>query len=634
MARSPWRSYGVAFLLTGLIGALAAWLEMRLPPHEFAPGGRDLLYAIDLHLVAAAVVCLAARLVAYRASQGVFLALALGGMLAVELGLVAAFWISTTPWIPPFSTSRGKLATAGLAAAGGLVGLLGAWALARSGLSARLAGLSRGALAPVGLGLAGLVLVANLALLWSARPPREVRPRVEDDVVARERSDVLLILVDTLRRDHLGFFGYDRPTSPNMDRLFSESWVWTEAATPSTWTIPSIASLFTGLYPVAHKVNTAVHALPEEAPTLAEHFRALGYRTAAFVGNQIITNGNGFAQGFETFYPPEPPFWSYRQRTAFEQVVVRIQRPGYEGHHLNRELLAWFADTTGPRFAYIHYMEPHSPYAPPLRHRQAVAPDAPDGPRMPPRFADYKEQLQGRDCHDWSCLDDPPRLDPGPLAGMVANYDGEIHYVDALIGTVLSDFEEQGLLDGMHVVFCSDHGEEFCDHGGWFHGNSIYEEISGCPMAYRPPGGLAEPRVLDRPVGQLDIAYTLCAVLEIPPPPMHQGREIPELLGQAPPRREEPVICELPPYLASLRLRQWKLLRRGPADAGRWELFDMASDPTEQRDLADVYPDTLAYLRGHLEGLQAARARGGLAEIRSAADPQMLQRLKDLGYIR
>ena len=153
-------------------------------------------------------------------------------------------------------------------------------------------------------------------------------------------------------------------------------------------------------------------------------------------------------------------------------------------------------------------------------------------------------------------------------------------------------------------------------------------------MAYRPPGGIAGGRRIERPVALLDLMRTLCTQAGLEVPPMHQGRDIPELSGKAPPRHAPPVLSELPPSLYALRHQRWKLMRRGPRSDPEWRLFDLSQDPLERDDLAAVYPDTLSLLRSWLESAVAGYARMSVEEVSTTTDPEMLRRLRTLGYIR
>lgn len=638
MGRWGWRSMGVAVWLTALVALAAATIETLAfrSPALGPPGLRDFAYALDLHLLAAVAVTFVLRLLFRRASEASFPAVALGGMLVVELAGVGVHWLTRVSFLPRFYTPAGRVMAAVACLAATVVAIVLARWVARARRRETWIRWTRGLGGATGLGLA-LVLVALNAVLVLTALPRAARVTVRADAERQARPDVFIVLVDALRRDHVSAFGYPRPTTPNIDRLLGESLVFTDATTPSTWTVATVASLFTGLYPTSHQVTSETSCVPEEAPSLAEHFRSYGYRTGAFIANGILTRSNGFGQGFEAFFPPSPPWWTHRMRTAFERLATRLRRPAsaIQGWRLNVEFLRWLRETPNqPHFAYLHYLDPHSPYVPPAEDLAEVAPGAPHGPGDPPRLFDYDKQNPDPNCHDWECLTNPPTLAADPLAGMIARYDGEIHQTDRRIGALLDELGRMGELDRCHILFLTDHGEEFGDHRGWYHGNSIYQEMIASPVAYRPPGGIPGGRALARPVGQLDLLRTLCRMLKLEAPPFHQGREIPELLGQPAPAVSPPVLSEIPPYLYALRQGPWKLLRRGSTRAPDWRLYHLGQDPAERRSLADSFPDTLAALRGYLEGRLSELEQASLTEVRTTSDPELLERLRTLGYIR
>jgi len=638
MGRWGWRSMGVAIWVTVLVALVVALLETFVlrPAGQGAAGLRDFAYALDLHVLAAVAVTFGLRLLFRRATEASFPSIALGGMLALELAVVGVFWLTRVPFLPRFYTPAGRVMAAIAFVAAIVLAIVAARWMGRMLRRETWIRWTRGLSGATGIGLAITVVALNAILFFSAMPHAE-RGALRADADRQPRPDVFVILVDALRRDHLSYFGYPRPTSPNIDRLLSESFVFTAASTPSTWTIPSIASYFTGLYPTSHQVTGATSRIADDAPLLAEHFRSYGYRTAAFVANQVIGRSNGFGQGFQTFFPPSPPWWTYHQRTAFERLASRLRKPASaaQGWRINLEFLRWLRATPNqPHFAYVHYLDPHSPYAPPAEELEAVAPNAPAGPIDPPVFRDYESRLSDPTCRDWECLENPPTLPPEKLAGMVARYDAEIHLTDRRIGTLLNELGRMGVLDRCHILFLNDHGEEFADHGGWYHGNSIYQEMIACPMAYRPPGGIAGGRTIARRTSALDGLFTLCRLVKLEAPPLHQGREIPELLGQAEPAVVPPVLAEIPDHLYALTEGSWKLMRRGSSRAPDWRLYDLLQDPDEQEDVADSFPDTLAALRGYLEGRLGELEQARLAEIATTTDPELLERLRSLGYIR
>ncbi|MBD3236332.1 MAG: sulfatase-like hydrolase/transferase [Candidatus Eisenbacteria bacterium] len=656
-----WGALGLAALLVLPCALLAGLVEALSSAGLGTADLTDVSYGALLHMLLAAALLLACRLLFWRQPLDRFPLLAFGAYLLLELAVVVPYWIVTAPWAPPLRSWVGRIFAAGIVL-GGIALSVGMVALLvrrrRRGAGRAAAG---GAAGKVGLLLlAGLILLGGVLMIRSW--PRAERIALRPGAEARPRADLVVILIDTLRYDHLSFFGYPRPTSPNIDRLLSQSFVFRHAQTPSNKTIPSIASLFTGLYPTSCGVRGPFEAIPESAPTLAEHFRSYGYRTGAFIANRIVTPQGGFAQGFQRYFPPSAPWWTHRRHTAIEQLAQRTRRlPDTKyGWRINRAFFDWLGtdEASGePLFAYLHYMEPHSPYAPGRDDLAAVAPGAPAGPSVPPLFQDYSEDAR---CIDWECLASPVTVPPEALAGMVARYDGEIRACDRHVGRLLEQLERRGLLARAHLLFLTDHGEQFGDHGGWYHGHAIYDELVRSPMAYRPPGGLAQGVVIDRPVAMLDLLRTLLEILELEVPPLHQGRPIPELLagsestggptgsgGEAdrspglgepepayPPRFAQAVLSELPPQLYALRLGAWKLVQRGDPEQPDLRLYHLQRDPGELRDVGAEQPDTLQLLRSYLLATLAGLERQRLDLIESRLDPETLQQLRDLGYIR
>lgn len=655
-----WRAFGTAYLVVAGVALLAGAIETLAASSRGALSFLDLLYGINLHLLLALLVTAVLRLIFWSARPQRFLAIAMGGVLLVELGVVLAYWLNLALGVPPIATLRGKMLTALLVTGGGLV------AMVLTGLLVRRLSISAppGAEPPrrsscgsaIGLLLAILLLLVNAGIVLRALP-RDGAREVPPEVAALERPDVIVILIDTLRRDHVSFFGYDRPTTPRIDELFESCYVFGNAYTPSNWTVPSVASIFTGLYPSSHGVYGHYLSVPEQALTLAEAFRGYGYETGAFVDNPAVSAANQFDQGFGVFYPSWSPWWSRSGRTFLERLArghaerrTQASWARSDGPQVNARFFEWvderledgsssaapgeLASNSCPLFGYVHFMEPHHPYRPPHALRESVAAGAPRGPDRTPHLLKY---LDDEECRDWECLSDPPRMGAEELTGMVANYDGDVRWVDELVGELVAGLQERGVLERCHLLIFSDHGEEFFDHRGWRHTYSIYEEVTGCVLAYRPPGGVpraGDGALIERPIAALDLARTLFDILGFEPPPQHQGRPIPELLGAPPPPGRQPVLCELPPHLFSLRLGEWKLVQRGGLADPDFRLFHLPSDPDEQADLAAAYPDTLQMLQGYLEGMRAALDQVTLGEREAITDPKALERLRALGYLQ
>jgi arylsulfatase A-like enzyme len=315
---------------------------------------------------------------------------------------------------------------------------------------------------------------------------------------------VILYLVDTLRADHLGLYGYRRDTAPALSRFARDAVVFDTAVASSSWTKPSVASLFTSQPPGVHRCVQFYTPLDPSLVTLAERLRDGGYVTGAVVANRLVHAKDGrFDQGFTYFTsPPEPQ--------AAADVVDEALR---------------FLDARRglPTFLYVHALDPHSPYAPPPPFDRRFGPaPTPGHPAAEPH--DYRK--------------------PADLARIVAQYDGEIAYGDQEFGRLLHELKARGLYDGAMIVFLSDHGEEFLDHGGWAHGHTLYDELVRVPLVVKYPGNLHAGRRVEKQVQLVDVLPTILKSqgLPVPQPPSIAGRPLDESLG--PQYQERPAVFE------------------------------------------------------------------------------------------
>ncbi len=342
-----------------------------------------------------------------------------------------------------------------------------------------------------------LRLTLLLALLAAAAYPayRALRPP--------GRWNVLVVLVDTLRADRLGAYGHSRDTSPVLDALAADGTLFEECFAPAPWTIASTATLLTGLEPFVHGfVRPELAPLSAHAITLAEVLRGRGFRTAAFSGNLLVGKLTGFDQGFDTF---ETVVWS-------------------EARGLNERATKWLDDNArgGRFFLYMHYFDPHDPYADPegiWKSYAGLAAGEDPGVEACPNGdieAVFQVLREGKD----------PGLSPADLRRLADRYDGEIRFADGEIGKLLAHIRSLGVEDETLVVFVSDHGEQFLEHGGLKHGSSLHREELHVPLVFRVPGA-RDPgeRRADR-VGLVDVFPTVLSALGIELPGAVDGRDL------------------------------------------------------------------------------------------------------------
>ncbi|MFQ5699614.1 MAG: sulfatase [Myxococcota bacterium] len=290
---------------------------------------------------------------------------------------------------------------------------------------------------------------------------------------SRAVRGVLLITIDALRADHVGAYG-DAVATPNLDALARDSVVLEHATTPVPTTAPAIASLLTGLHPWRHRVlRNVLTPLSESSTTLAEVARSHGIHTSAFVGSLMVSDRFGFGQGFEhfEFEPTRAYDWRHRAQ-ALPEVREQIDRGPFFAlardvtHAAMIQLTRLAGDEPGPFLIWLHYFDPHTPYAPPARY--ALSPDAP----VDLRGKTVPEGIKGEE----------------ELRSLIRGYRGEVRYIDAEIGRLVGWLRRLDLLDRTAIVFTADHGEGLGEHGILEHSSNLSDELIHVPLFIRAPG--------------------------------------------------------------------------------------------------------------------------------------------------
>jgi membrane-anchored protein YejM (alkaline phosphatase superfamily) len=280
----------------------------------------------------------------------------------------------------------------------------------------------------------------------------------------QKAPDVVLIIVDTLRADALGFAGSERETSPNLDALTTEFTWFSRAYSTSTWTLPATASILTGLHPFEHRVvrdglkPDLFGRLDPTLETLADVYKKKGYRTGAFINNAYLAPDFGLNQGFETYdYQGAGPIG---HRTAMTTV---------------EKALAWLNSESDPTFLMIHIMEPHADYEPAEAFRGRFTSGLPSGLKLP--LGDLVGQLIER------------RAVPSDedKAFIRAAYDEEVLSADAAIGVLVDGMKTAGRFETAMIAITSDHGEEFWDFGGYEHGHTTMTPVTQVPLLLKAP---------------------------------------------------------------------------------------------------------------------------------------------------
>ena len=479
-------------------------------------------------------------------------------------------------------------------------GSCGAWtaSLARDG--GKVARVSFRALGGTNGTPGGLVRLTQPALRGS--PDRA--PGAGSASAGRRRPHVFVYLVDTLRADHLGCYGYDKPTSPNVDAFARESTRYRGVA-PSSWTKASVASLLTGLSPIAHRAQGRGDTLPAATVTLAQRLGEAGYRTYALYANSWVSETFGLDRGFA-----ERRF-----------VFARSDR-------LNKEAFVRLAalEAGESLFAYVHTIDPHAPYNPTPEFRARFAPP---GSTLRRASIEWLEGLATR-----GRLGQP--VPPREIEEITGLYDAEIAFNDAQFGRFLEELKRRGLYDDALVVFTSDHGEELFDHGGVSHGHHLYGEVIDVPLLVKWPRGVSPPAgASGSRAPLLDLFPT---VLELAGLPVPAGLDGHSLLH---PRPSDPGGSGFLSYLdldglksQSVLEERWKLIRTGDIDSPQADtvLYDLDLRK-ETRDEREQHLAITGYLTSQLRAAAARRPQAP-PPPQAVLPPEVTERLRALGYIR
>jgi arylsulfatase A-like enzyme len=453
--------------------------------------------------------------------------------------------------------------------------------------------------------------------------------------------NVILITIDTLRADVLGCYGYERPTTPNLDRLAATGLRFTQAITGGSWTQAAFPALLTSSS--ASHYGGSLGSLAAQRPSPIEALAAHGYTTAGFSTNPHLSRATGYHRGFDSFFDLEPVErdpWLRRikggERLLRLPSTHRIARVFGAGSRPARiyapaaevtdTVRRWLQDVEQPFFAWAHYMDVHWPY--------------------------YLEEAL-TDPHTiagaWQDLDVMHRWGNGKRAGVVTEkihrrfarlYEQSLIYLDAEIGRLLAYLDESGRASNTIVVVVSDHGEEFFDHGRWGHWeDNLYDEIIKVPLIVRLPGH-SGGQVVNRQVTTLDIMPTLLDLCGCPLPAGVEGSSLRPLWqpgGANGAYRLQEAVCEMPRgswRRIAVRTEAFKLIwdNRCPEEP---ELYDLKQDPGEQTNVFELHPQVAGLLHARVEAhlRQAAATQPATPAAKVAFDENVIQRLRDLGYM-
>lgn len=437
---------------------------------------------------------------------------------------------------------------------------------------------------------------------------------------------VFLIVVDTLRRDALSCYGTEGVPTPNIDRLAEDGVTFLSAVSASSWTLPSMCSIMSGLEPAIHGAIHSRQALDDSVRTIADLMRGDGYETTAIGCNPMLSRAHNLYQGFDEYrWYPRPADDISAGKRILRALFPEAYRVDISTEELSNEAIEW-AERNRDRdaFLWLHYFDPHHPYAPPPR----FLPERSPPPSMGPVFEDRKEIQAG--------LFAPSAAQREWIKSL---YLGEVRYVDEQVGRFLDGLRDMGLYDGSLIILTSDHGEEFWEHGGFEHGHTLYHELLDVPLIVKPPHSSASSRVSEL-VPTQGIAATIMELCGVDYDPAYMAQSLATTVeGKAGEFRVAPVVSGGLLYFEdrySVTSERFKYIYSPTSD--KEELFDRLTDPGEQHPLGPGSEEALTEARNILdEHLKRVGEAQDYLQIKGGwqadLDPETVRRLKALGYL-
>lgn len=436
--------------------------------------------------------------------------------------------------------------------------------------------------------LALMIAAAVLVALRGFLPPsRDGRSKLASGGhTPAERRNLLLLTLDTTRADRIGCYGYEAARTPALDRIAERGVAFDAAYAVTPLTLPSHTTILTGLYPVFHGVrNNGRYELPGEYTTLAEMFREGGWRTGAFISAFVLHSRFGLAQGFESFGD---------DLTAGHPKLTSMEIQSRSGQQTVEDALAWLRETHRRKFfLWVHFFDPHMPYRAPRKFQEAFSHNP---------------------------------------------YDGQIAYMDSVIGTLISRLERWGVLRDTLVVVIADHGESLGEHGEQTHAFFIYNAAMRVPLIFSQPGVLPEGKRLDASVSMADVAPTVLEYFGLPAPPELQGKSFLDAMqGSAVLDHRSVLIESVFPFeaynwapLSGLLHGSEKYIK-----APQPEYYDLARDPNETANLWDDQPQRRASLVKRYEETfeKLRKAENETVSSRRAMSEEEEETLRSLGYV-
>jgi arylsulfatase A-like enzyme len=475
------------------------------------------------------------------------------------------------------------------------------------------------------LGLFAVIMIAGIVGLIALRGSRSLATTPAQARATGKIHQVILLTVDTLRRDSLSCYGSHTVKTPHIDSIANDGTLFRNLISTSSWTVPAFASIMTALPTYGHGLLNATTILPDTVVTLAERFQQAGYTTFGVVANGLLARHRGFAQGFDGFEVREvrlPPV------CIGDRLTSRIDRHLVEDETSTRDVtdvaIMWSQQHRDQDFfLWVHYMDPHLPYRPPRPYIERSR----------------EHEVLGYTLDISSMV--RPTTDlfgtPAERAWVRSLYDGEVRYVDAEIGRLLKSLKNSGIYDRALIVFGVDHGEEFWDHDGFEHGHTLYQELVNVPFIIKQPRS-QRAATADDPVSGCDIAPTILDLCGLPALNSPTSKSLAARVVFGEPVPDHPLYSGATLFRSnweSVTFGGWKYIRSKTTNDEL--LFDLVTDPGEHQSLVLERPQVAARARAlldeHERAMEVFRQDAGISNPSVKMDKEELARLRTLGYL-
>jgi arylsulfatase A-like enzyme len=453
-----------------------------------------------------------------------------------------------------------------------------------------------------------------------------------DSAQGKAATNVVLLVIDTLRPDHMSCYGYEKQTTSNIDKLAEEGFLFERCYSTSSWTLPACVSMLTGLYCQAHNANQWESKISEQLPFLPEILSDNGFYCMGVSSNPFLSVKQGFGRGFDVFDDTTviaSAEWSFPLTGSQYKSIVLAST----GATATRRAMEFLNDRPQdkPFFLLVHYMDCHADYVPP-----------------PPYDTNFDPNYSGKITGHVQSQRFDTNIEKRDLAHIISLYDGEIAYTDNQVGQLLDHLKALELEKDTLVILTADHGEEFLEHGNWFHGHTLYEECVKVPLVIRWPGKIPVGKSSREVISLVDVPPTVLGALGVDLPKGLHGNNLFSIINGTGSTKERAVMIEtaLGTHLRSIVADNFKLITSAEYQAGenanntdKMLFFDLALNPGEdtsrQIDNSRSRERLILNYANQVALLNKSTLQLDSEDTNEAITPDEghLERLKSLGYI-